>query len=623
MKYYRVQTTVEGEFRQELDVHFLEKYGYLYFPGQEREIYIVSNDVKSRKDLDSSLDIIYKNPVDIMTYDSISDKDFTTKVDKEKLGIFGYFLLDRPERDEKDVLTVDYGVFSELETIVSLDDFKEKITHLVTYLNHQNQMNTQIEKEDIFLIFNGGNGTGKKYAINFLERLFHLTSVTVDGSLFFLPKIDVKQFPVMVNFFKTRPRAKIEFLENLRLKESANICLIIANSATEAENIRRELYQTYYKIEIINFPNYDLEALTKIGVKMLTKRYIFVNNEILSAIIRDDSNCRDAKKIRHLAQDIYHFALASDYDFSDESLLDLKSFKPREVKQHVPPPNAQIKLDAMIGLERVKSLLKQQVAFSQLQKLRKNQGIQVDNFHKHLVFSGNPGTGKTEVARLYTDILYHHEIIRENKLVEVGRADLIGEYVGHTAPKVKRVFNSASGGVLFIDEAYSLIPESERDFANEAISAVIQEMENRRDEVLVIFAGYRDLMRTFIKTNPGLQSRISREIYFEDYSIDELYAIFQLMLRQKSYSCSVECGELLKAHFSQIIQTSHFGNARYVRKVIDSVVQHQAIRIMNHCNAESLTKEELNLIIGTDIELAVQDFSDINKNGNVIGFRMR
>lgn len=274
----------------------------------------------------------------------------------------------------------------------------------------------------------------------------------------------------------------------------------------------------------------------------------------------------------------------------------------------------------MIGLDSVKALLEQQLAFSHLSKLRHANGFPVDKTCRHLIFSGNSGTGKTEVARLYTEIMYDNGLISENKLVEVGRSELIGEYVGHTTPKVKSVFDRSSGGVLFIDEAYSLIPQSERDFANEAIPTIIQEMENRRDEVIVIFAGYPHLMQEFIASNPGLESRIARQIHFDDYSVDELYAIFQLMIRNRGYTHTRECREPLLSHFSTMVTSQNFGNGRYVRKLIEAALYHQAVRVMRENSPTSISKEEMNEIVEDDIKAAIRSLNIQETKSNQIGF---
>ena len=323
-----------------------------------------------------------------------------------------------------------------------------------------------------------------------------------------------------------------------------------------------------------------------------------------------------------MVQRIHEYAVATNY-CQENGLLDLGHFSLQKEQSKSKCGQAEKRLNQMIGLQSVKKLIRQQVAFEQLSKLRKERGYHVEESNGHLLFTGNPGTGKTEIARLYTEILYEHGLIAENKIVEVGRADLIGEYVGQTAPKIKTVFDSASGGVLFIDEAYSLIPQSERDFANEAIPTIIQEMENRRNEIVVIFAGYKDLMHNFIDTNPGLQSRISKIIHFEDYSVDELYEIFRMMLSKKDYSIESSCEKVLRSHFSKVGTTEHFGNGRYVRKLIETSFYQQATRVMEKTGNRTLEEKEMNVVIEADIKNAIQELSELESTQRLIGFGLQ
>ncbi|MBS6929063.1 MAG: AAA family ATPase, partial [Finegoldia magna] len=292
--------------------------------------------------------------------------------------------------------------------------------------------------------------------------------------------------------------------------------------------------EDFNKVSIINFPQYDESELKGIGLQMLNQKGVRLSNKDFEHLF-ENKLLKDAKEVRLFVQELVEFAVQNNYDPSNKNELNLDGFILQNESSVEDEENAEKKLSELIGLEEVKIVLNQQLAYNRVSALRQSHGFSNQVLNRHLVFSGNPGTGKTVVARLFSEILYNNKIIKKNKLVEVGRTELVGEYVGQTAPKVKRVFDDAKGGVLFIDEAYSLIPSSERDFGHEAISAIIQEMENRRDEVLVIFAGYEELMDQFIETNPGLSSRISREIKFFDYTIDQLIAILDLMINIRHY----------------------------------------------------------------------------------------
>lgn len=352
---------------------------------------------------------------------------------------------------------------------------------------------------------------------------------------------------------------------------------------------------------------------------MLSQRKINVSQKSIKAFFSKNPDIDNAKKVRHIVTEIYNVAIATGYHYSDSNCFNLSEFERNRHQLVQNDDSAQNKLNNMVGLYSVKELIKQQLAFTQLSKLRQKFGFNVKETNGHLVFSGNPGTGKTEVARLYTEILYQNGLILKNKLVEVCRADLVGEYVGQTTPKVKKVFDDASGGVLFIDEAYSLIPQSERDFANETIPAIILEMENRRDDVLVIFAGYKELMHDFIETNPGLRSRILREIYFEDYSNDELYLIFRSMTKNKGYICHPSCKKILLSHFFTIMNKKSMGNVRYVRNLLEISLYCQAVRVTGF-DETNLNFKRMNTIMPEDVAAAIKELEEKESKQSLIGF---
>ena len=394
-------------------------------------------------------------------------------------------------------------------------------------------------------------------------------------------------------------------------------------STSYATDRKKQQYEQYHQMTLfeLNFPQYDEAELKEIGLQMLNQKGLQLSNEDYEQLIAENKVLKDAKEVRLFVQDLVEFAVRNNYDPSDKNELNLDGFILQNESSVEDEENAEKKLSELIGLEEVKIVLNQQLAYNRVSALRQAHGFSNEISNRHLIFSGNPGTGKTVVARLFSEILYNNKIIQENKLVEVGRTDLVGEYVGQTAPKVRKAFDDARGGVLFIDEAYSLTPSSERDFGNEAISALIQEMENRRDEVLVIFAGYEELMAQFIKTNPGLSSRISREIKFLDYTIDQLIDILELIVNKRYYQLTDDCKVVLRQHFSEVVNCRNFGNARYVRKLVDEIVFSQAQRVIEADKIQLEDDTFLNQITLTDINEAIVAIeAKLSKSISLIGF---
>jgi probable Rubsico expression protein CbbX len=255
----------------------------------------------------------------------------------------------------------------------------------------------------------------------------------------------------------------------------------------------------------------------------------------------------------------------------------------------------------LIGLAPVKSRIRDIAALLLVDKLRGTLGLSAGAPSLHMSFTGNPGTGKTTVAVRMAEILHRLGYVRKGHLVCVTRDDLVGQYIGHTAPKTKEVLKRAMGGVLFIDEAYYLYrPENERDYGQEAIEILLQVMENQRNDLVVIFAGYKDRMDTFFRSNPGMSSRVAHHIDFPDYTPAELHSIAGLMLGQMQYRLDSEADAMLLEYIERRIRQPHFANARSVRNALDRARLRQASRLFER-RGGLLTKEDLMTIEAADI----------------------
>ena len=257
--------------------------------------------------------------------------------------------------------------------------------------------------------------------------------------------------------------------------------------------------------------------------------------------------------------------------------------------------------EELVGLAPVKARIREIAALLLIDKLRKNLGITAGSPGLHMSFTGSPGTGKTTVGLKMADILFQLGYIKKGHLLTVTRDDLVGQYIGHTAPKTKEVLKKAMGGVLFIDEAYYLYkPDNERDYGAEAIEILLQVMENQREDLVVIFAGYKDRMDNFYESNPGLSSRVANHIDFPDYTPEELIQIGRMILEEQQYRMTIEAEQALLAYIEKRVQLPLFANARTISNAIDTARMRHANRMFNSGDAV-LTKADLVTIQVEDI----------------------
>ncbi len=264
--------------------------------------------------------------------------------------------------------------------------------------------------------------------------------------------------------------------------------------------------------------------------------------------------------------------------------------------------------EELVGLGPVKERIREMAALLVIDKLRREAGLESSRPSLHMTFTGNPGTGKTTVALKMAEILHRLGYITKPKVVSVTRDDLVGQYVGHTAPKTRDVLKRAKGGVLFIDEAYYLYrPENERDYGQESIEILLQVMETERDDLVVVLAGYKDRMDTFFRSNPGMGSRVAHHLHFPDFTVPELAQIAEMMLKQQQYEFTDEAREAFLEYIERRVERPRFAYGRSIRNAIDRARMRQAGRLYDR--RDELTKEDLVTIEADDI-LASSLFSD-------------
>ena len=273
-----------------------------------------------------------------------------------------------------------------------------------------------------------------------------------------------------------------------------------------------------------------------------------------------------------------------------------------EQKEEIPPKekieDLLAELDGYVGMDAIKEEVRSLINMVQVYKLRRENDLPTTDMSLHMVFSGNPGTGKTTVARIMDRIYHSLDILSKGQLVEVDRSGLVAGYVGQTALKTQKVIEKAMGGVLFIDEAYALNGKSENDFGQEAIDTILKAMEDHRDDLVVIVAGYTELMDRFIHSNPGLESRFNRFLMFEDYTPEQMVAIFKMQCKKGCYVLAEGTEELVRDFISEESADDSFGNARGVRNLFEHILVAQNNRL---AKMEQVTREDLMQILPDDV----------------------
>ena len=286
---------------------------------------------------------------------------------------------------------------------------------------------------------------------------------------------------------------------------------------------------------------------------------------------------------------------------SEKPASQTQAAKPEE-KEEIPPKekieDLLAELDSYVGMDAIKAEVRSLINMVQVYKLRREHDLPTTDMSLHMVFSGNPGTGKTTVARIMSRIYHSLDILSKGQLVEVDRSGLVAGYVGQTALKTQKVIEKAMGGVLFIDEAYALNGKSENDFGQEAIDTILKAMEDHRDDLVVIVAGYTELMDRFIHSNPGLESRFNRFLLFEDYTPEQMVAIFKMQCKKGCYVLAQGTEELVRDFIAEESADDSFGNARGVRNLFEHILVAQNNRL---AKMENVTRDDLMQILPDDV----------------------
>lgn len=501
-------------------------------------------------------------------------------------------------------------IIKEIDNIYGLDECKETIINYNTYINLNGQLNFGNYN---VLIRNKSQYDSYEKLVELLSKLLKANNII--NSCMYLEtehfgsdkeKSEIEAELLIVDIEKiNKPNHYIkEEVENLIIKYPSKIFIIIEqvnnwnDNYTEIKGITWNMeinpMSKENKIDYINkiLKKYEItlnnnSTFTDI---LSNEPYYKVKNEVLNILV----NCK-LKGIQKLDDKVIRQELKSQYC--------------KQIKQIKTNKKGFKELEELIGLEDVKRQIKQIVNYV---KVNRNRGRLP---MLHMCFMGNPGVGKTEVARIVGKIFAEENILSDKEIfIEAQRSDLIAEYVGETAIKTKNLIQRATGGVLFIDEAYSLIPSTEKDFANECIATLIKEMEDKRDKLCIIFAGYNKEMEELLESNPGFESRIQFKIQFKDYSEEELYEIFKKMCHNENYKLSNEVKKTMINFLKQEKLYENFSNGRCVRNIFEKIKFEQAERIV------VANEQDVSLIKDVDLKNAISKSSKSNKSKNKIGF---
>ena len=359
----------------------------------------------------------------------------------------------------------------------------------------------------------------------------------------------------------------------------------------------------------VDFPDYSANELFEIGKQMISGRGFrltpeseaLFEEEIKRLKAHSNASSGNGRMVRNYVEEIIRNQ-SSRIAKAEVSKDDLTIILPRDIKDDAGSMSGfdlEAELSKVIGLDTVKNYIRSLDARLRMQTERKRVGLKTDSSQTmHMIFTGNPGTGKTMMARTVASVLYNMNVIPSNKLIETDRSGLVAGYVGQTAIKTRQVVEQALGGVLFIDEAYSLAQGGENDFGREAIDTLVKMMDDHRDKLVVILAGYSDDMANFLSKNAGLKSRFANTIEFPDYSTKELLKIANSMYLEKGYLLSESGKMFLEQKIEEAKKDKQFGNGRYVRNIVEQSINSQALRLSREGN---LTKERLVYVTDEDV----------------------
>ena len=524
----------------------------------------------------------------------------------------------------------------QLEQLVGLKKVKEEIDRMLTLVDFNNrriEQGLEPEKQSLHSIFLGNPGTGKTTVARLIGKILfdkgalsgekfvfveasesdlvagyvgqtaiktqQVLESALGGVLFIDEAYSLRKETKEHNFGIEAINTILKFMEDHR----DEIMIIFAGYTKEMEQFLKTNPGLASRVpNTFDFEDYTADEIVQMGEKILEKgNYTLEDKEYYAKYVKnaysntlDKSNGRWIRNINEKILKVLanRVVKTNEFDITTVKNIDIDEVinqgKYQDDGKH---KDAMEELEELIGIQRVKEQVKQFIALANVNKSREQQGLNTSSFSLHSLFLGNPGTGKTTVARIVGEVLYQNNIISQRKFIEVSRSDLVGQYIGHTAIKTREVLESALGGVLFIDEAYTLYKEG-RDFGQEAIDEILKFMEDHRRGIVIIFAGYTKEMEDFLNTNSGLRSRVPNSFNFEDYSADEIVKIGLLGLSKFEYEINEELYETVVKEL--YANNNDHSNGRWIRNINEKIIMDMSLRISrNGGNVSEILDEDI------------------------------